>query len=168
MARRKSNRTTQRAGNIARRGLLVSAQRSRRDPGLVHTTTGRRRNVSGRATTPLGKTLETSTGKKVRGNVRTATRGEATRFRQAETVRARSGMRKLGATQTNRQRDLSTRRQSGLQSRTRGVAVGSGSTNRRQRRREVFVSSGGKSKSGVRSVFNRLHPRDKRGRFRSK
>lgn len=168
MARRKSNRTTQRAGNIARRGSLVSAQKYRREPGLVHTTTGRRRNVSGRVTTPLGKTLETSTGKKIRGNVRTATRGEATRFRQAETVRSRSGMRKLGAAQTNRQRDLTARRKAGLQSRAKGVAVSSGSTNRRQRRREVFVSSGGRSKSGARSVFNRLHPRAKNGRFRRK
>jgi len=165
MARRTSNRTKQRATNINNANLRRGA--AARQTADIVTTTGRRRNASGRSAGPSA--LFTPRGTRVKAtSQRAATRGEATRFPNKESVSRRAGQRALGHVSRSRQKDLTTRRKSELHSRSVLGGVNTGGGSRSSKRRAVFVSSGGKSKSGARSVFNRLHPRDKRGRFRSK
>ena len=165
MARRKTNRTSQRESNIAinQLGGLIRSQSS------FVTTTGRRRNVTG---VQLGSRSLTKASGRPLNNVklRKATRGETIRNQKAASVGTRSRLRKAGMLVTDRTRTLGQRRKVGLHTRAPhlGGLASQGSKSRSQKRRDVFVATKGRSKSGARSVFNRLHPRDPRGRFRRK
>lgn len=162
MARRKANRATQ-LDRVKRQQAVAALMGS--NSGIV-TTTGRRRNITGVVAGLKG--LTNVTGRRVSAQHRVATRGEATRYKAASKVGSRSRMRKLGHLETDRTRNIRSRRKVGLFTHNGGIPGGTRQRTRSQKRRDVFVATQGRSRSAARTVFNRLHPRDRRGRFRRK
>lgn len=158
------------------------AARLRKPGGAYITTQGRKKNVTGllasmgtqRTRFVLPSSFKTSTTA-TRGGMRRATRGEATRARRAERVAHARNLRATGLKSFAKQ-TLSERSRVGLHTRARGITGGPVSPYRTksQRQRAVHVLTRGRSKvsrqsisrhANLGSLFNRLHPRAKNGRF---
>lgn len=171
MAKRR-NRTADRARNIADRAQATRLRQFGKGTGAFVTTTGRRRNVTGLLVSAGAKRSKLAIAGRgypvitiASGKHRTATRGETVRAVRATRAADRVSRRYFGLASHAR---ITRAERSRIGLHTRADFVSGGRTSpyrtKSQHQRAVHELTRGRVKV-ARSVFNRLHPRGRNGRF---